>query len=328
MEPNRARGWRHVLPWAVSAALLVYVFGWATDWRGLLDALGQANLPLFLTFATADRLAFFLVWTLLQAAALRRFVVHVPITSVVAVRGGSELLRAVSNPLSDAAFLLGIIKLTGGRIDAVLAAALVPSVCHLIVMMLQMTFALPFLDGGVVDNRDVVIAVAIMWALFAAAAVAVRLSASRGLRLRGARRMREWLERFPLREMRPFFAGFVALAAFDILIQGLASRAFGVAIDWSALAARIPLVYLSFIIPTLGNFGTREIAWAALFGEFGSPEALSAYALAVNGVFLVLNVLLGLIFMRRALELVGEVRRLRREGEPVPRPVFHDPTDQ
>jgi hypothetical protein len=328
MEARGGRKWRHVLPWVVSGALLVYVFGWATDWQGLLAALRRANVPLFLTFATLDRLAFFLIWTLLQGAAMRRFVVHVPMTSVIAVRGGSELLRAVSNPLSDAAFFLGIIQLTRGHIDAVLAAALVPAVCHFVVMLAQMTLALPFLPGGAAGNRDVLLAIGIMWTIVLLGAVAVRLSASRELRWRGARRIREWLERFPLRELRPFILGFAALAVFDIGIQYLASRAFGVHIDWIALAARIPLVYLAFAIPTLGNFGTRELAWAGLFEEFGSREELVAYALAVNGVFLVLNVILGLLFLRRALELVAEVRRAGRSGRPVPLPAFHDPTDQ
>src|ERR1700752_4944529 len=94
--------WRSVLPWIVSAGLLFYVFGYATQWDRLIAALGKADGPHFLFFAAADRLAFFTFWTWLSAAALRRFVVHVPLASVFAIRGGSELARAVSNPLSDA----------------------------------------------------------------------------------------------------------------------------------------------------------------------------------------------------------------------------------
>lgn len=327
MQMRGRTRWRHVLPWVVSAALLVYVFGWATDWTRLLAALEQADAPLFLVYATCDRLAFFAVWTLLQAAALRRFVVHVPLRSVVAIRGGSELLRAVSNPLSDAAFFLGLVQLARGRIEAVVAAALVPAVCHFVVMLVQMTVALPFLPGGPADNDDVAIALVIAWPVLLGAVLAARISRRRGLRLPGAEPVRRWMKRFPLRKLWPFFLGFAALAIFDVVIQRLASDAFGVRIGWAELTARVPLVYLAFVIPTLGNFGTRELAWASLFSEFGSRDELIAYAFAVNGVFLLLNVLIGLIFLKRALELVGEVRRARRAGEPVPRPVFHDPTD-
>jgi hypothetical protein len=145
--------------------------------------------------------------------------------------------------------------------------------------------------------------------------------------LPGVRYVRDWLERFSLRQLRPFFLSFVALTAFDVLIQGFASRAFGVPISWAALTGRIPLVYTSFLIPTLGNFGTREVAWAALFSEFGPRDALIAYAFSVNMVFLAINVMLGLIFLPRALSLVAAVRWARRGGEPVREPPWRDPTE-
>jgi hypothetical protein len=309
MEAPPEKRWRTILPWVVSACLLAYVFGWATDWQKLQAATEQANLPLFVVYATLDRLAFFIIWTWLSAAALRRFVVHVPVRSVFAIRGGSELARAVSNPLSDAAFFMGIVRLAGGRIDAVLASALVPVVSH-------------------PGNRSVVTAAVIMWAVVAASTIGVWLSRSHAVSLPWIAQVRIWLDRFPPRQLVPFLAGFGLLALFDIQIQWLASRAFGIPIEWSALAARIPLVYLSFAIPTLGNFGTRELTWAALFGEFGPRDALIAYAFSINAIFLVLNVLIGVVFLQRALELIGDVRRARRAGREVPRPLIRDPTDQ
>jgi hypothetical protein len=318
--------WRHILPWAISAALLAYVFGWATDWTRLGRALEGANVPLFVLCATADRLAFFGIWSWLWALALRRFVAPVPTGAVVAIRGGSELLRTVSNPLSDGAFFLGLVRLCGGRFEAVLAAACVPAVTHFVVMALQMTLMLPLLEGGLAANRDVAIGAAASWALVAAGGAGVALSARGWLRWRGAEPVRAWLERFPLRDLWPFWAGFVALAVFDVAIQGLAAQAFGAPIGWVELAARVPLVYFSFLVPTLGNFGTRELAWAALFGEFAARDALIAYAFAVNAIFLVLNLLLGIAFLPRALELAAAVRSARREGHPLPAPL-HDPTD-
>jgi len=318
---------RHVLPWVISAALLAYAFGWATDWSRLARAMERANVPLFVLFVTADRLAFFWVWSWLWAAALRRFVAeHVPTSSVVAIRGGSELLRTVSNPLSDAAFFLGLVSLVGNRFEAVLAAAIVPAVTHFVVMVLQMTVMLPFLHG---PRSDVVAGAALAWAILLGGALAVGLSARGVLRWRGAAAVRAWLERFPLRDLWPFWIGFALLSIFDVLIQGLASRAFGVPIGWVELAARLPLVYFSFLVPTLGNFGTRELAWAALFSsELRARDELVAYAFAVNAIFLVLNLVLGVIFLPRALELAAAVRSARRAGATLARPALHDPTDQ
>jgi len=325
MALTRDGRWRHVAPWVVSAALLAYAFGWATDWSRLGQALADADVPLLLLCATADRLAFFGIWSWLWAAALRRFVAEVPVSAVFAVRGGSELLRTVSNPLSDAAFFLGLVRLAGGRFEAVVSAAIVPTVTHVVVMVLQMTLMLPFLRD---DRHDVLVGTAVAWAVLLGGATAAGLAARGVLRWRGAAAMRTWLERFPLRTLWPFWIGFTALAVFDVLIQGLASRAFGVPIGWVELAARLPLVYFSFLIPTLGNFGTRELAWAALFSEFGTRDALVAYAFSVNAIFLVLNLALGIVFLPRALELAAAVRRARRTGEPIARPALHDPTDQ
>jgi hypothetical protein len=317
---------RHVLPWVVSAGLLAYAFGWATDWTRLGRAMADADVPLFLAYVTADRLAFFGIWSWLWAAALRRFAVDVPTSEVVAVRGGSELLRTVSNPLSDAAFFLGLVRLSGGRFEAVLAAAMVPAVTHFVVMVLQMTVMLPFL--GESGRRDVLLGAGFGWAILLGGAAAIALAIRGVLPWRGAAAVRAWLERFPLGELGPFWTGFTALAAFDVVIQGLASRAFGVPIGWVELAARVPLVYFSFLVPTLGNFGTREVAWKTLFSEFGTADQLVAYAFAVNGVFLVLNLVLGIVFLPRALELASAVRRAHLEGAPLARPALHDPTDQ
>jgi hypothetical protein len=327
MATRSYKRWRSVLPWVVSAGLLFYVFGYATEWGRLVGALDEADVPRFLVYATADRLAFFVIWTWLSATALRRFVVHVPIRSVFAIRGGSELARAVSNPLSDAAFFLGLVQLCGGRIDAVVASALVPVVCHFFVMLVQMTLALPFQTGGIGALPGVAIAAAVMWTLMLLGFVGVRLVHTGRIRSRWLEPVDDWLARFPPREIAPFVWGFAALAVFDVHIQWLASRAFGVPIEWTAMAARLPLIYLSFLIPTLGNFGTRELTWAALFGEFGERDALIAYAFSINAIFLVLNVILGVIFLRRALQLIGAVRRTRRAGGRVPRPLLGDPTD-
>jgi hypothetical protein len=316
---------RQALPWLISLGLLVYVFGFATDWRRLRAALEAAHVPLFVAFVAADRLGFFTVWTLFQALAVRRLVAHVPLRSVFAVRGGAELIRTISAPASDAAFFLGLSQLSHGALDAVLSAALLPALCHFLVMLSMMTAAMWALPGGIAGNRGVFITAGVMWSILLAVAVVVRISRTR--KLRWAEGIRRWLEQLSLRELRPFLLGFLGLTLFDVCVQYAASRAFGVDIPWIALAARIPMLYLALTIPTLGNFGTREVAWANLFQAYGERDRLVAYALATNSVFLVINLALGLIFLRRALQLLAAVRRARREGEPVPEPLLHDPTD-
>jgi hypothetical protein len=319
--------WRRVLPWLVSAAALFYVFGWATDWSALVEATEGADLPLFVAITVADKLMFFTGWTLLQAAAIRRFVTPVPVAEVVAVRGGSELLRAVSNPLADAGFFLGLAQLTRGRLEAVLAAALIPFITHLIVLLCQATLALVFLSGGPGAHRDVTLVAVLGWTFVGSLALGMRLAPSASRAIPGVSRVIRLLDRISVARLLPFCGWFALLAALDVFIQGLASRAFGLEIAWSALLGRIPILYIALSIPSFGNFGTRELTWAALFSEYGSRSSLIAFAFATNGLFLLLNVLIGVVFLPRAITLLTEFRRARRQGLEIPEPLLHDASD-
>jgi hypothetical protein len=274
-----------------------------------------------------DKMIFFLGWTLLQAAAVRRFVTPVPVSEVVSVRGGSELLRAVSNPLADAGFLLGLSQLARGQVEAVIAAALIPFLCHLFVLLLQATVALPFLSGIGEAHRDVTLMVGIGWAVIGGIAAAMRLAPRMARRIPGLTSLDRLLQRISIRRMLPFVGWFALLGAFDVMIQGAASRAFGVPIPWVALIARIPILYIALSIPSLGNFRTRELTWAALFEEHGPRSTLIAFAFATNTLFLLLNVLIGVIFLPRAIALLTEIRRAQRRGEEIPEPLLRDASD-
>jgi hypothetical protein len=317
--------WRRSLPWIVSATALGYVFGYATDWHALVEATRNANVPLYVTYTALDKLIFFLWWGVLQASAVRRFVTPVSTPEVVAVRGGAELVRTVNGALGDAAFVYGMARLTRGHVAAVMAAFGVPIVCHFVVLLLQTTLALAFLEGGAAGNRDVALAVVLGWTLVATVAVLMRV----GLweRIVASERVGSWLRNVTLRTILPFLGWFALFALFDVLIQGLASRAFGIRIDWWALAGRIPILYFFISLPSFGNFGTREIAWTACFSEFGPRDTLIAYAFATNSLFLLFHVLIGVVFLPRAITLIRDVRQARREGAMVPEPLLHDASD-
>ena len=104
--------------------------------------------PLFILITIMDKLLFFLVWGVIQALAIRRFVEPVPVRKVLAVKGGSELVRTVNNSLADAVFFYGVSQLVAGRLAAVVAVAGVPFGTHFAVLLLQATVALPLLAAS------------------------------------------------------------------------------------------------------------------------------------------------------------------------------------
>jgi hypothetical protein len=317
---------RQVLPWCVSACALVYVFGYKIDWHAIPDVTAEANMPLFVAFTVLDKAVFFLIWGLLQAAVIRHFIEPVPVHKVIAVKGGAELLRLGGNSVADAGFLFGVSQLVrSASIGKVVAISSIPFIAHFVVLLVQVTISLPLLEGGVGSNRDVALAVALAWLVVAVGSIGVRSGYLRRLLQRVE--LGAWIDNVRPRELLPYVLWFALFAVFDVFVQGAASRAFGVEIDWLALMARIPILYVALMIPSLGNFGTREIAWANLFADYGSREALYAFALWTNTVFLAMHVIIGTLFFSRAIRLIREMREARRSNEDLPRPVLHDPVD-
>ena len=247
---------------------------------------------------------------------------------VISLRGATELLRTVSNPLADAAFLVGLVHLTRGSAGRVILAASVPGMVHAVVLVLQLTLALLLLEGGAAQNRDVAIAAVAGWLIILGAVVGVRLA--RGSSGGTLARVRSLIEAVNFRAFLPMLAWFVVLAVLDVGVQWLGTRAFGVPIDFLSLVARIPILYIAFLIPSFGNFGTRELVWASLFDDIHDRDRLIAYAFATNTLFLVFHVLIGAVFLPRALALLREVREANRAGEEIPHagPLLHDPGER
>ena len=316
---------RHLLPWLVSALALGWVFGFKTDWSALLAATAHADVPRFVAIQAADKIFFFMAWALIQAAAIRTFVLPVPVGAVLSIRGGAELVRAVHNSLGDGLFVIGLSRLARGRTSEILAASTLPFACHFLVLLTQATLSLGLLHGGAASNRDVAWSVCIGWVVLVAGGVALRKRRSLGW-FSGSG-LAAVLDRVSWRRLLPFFGAFVCIASCDVLIQGLAVHSFGLPIPWLALAARIPLLYAAMSLPSFGSFGTRELAWATAFSGLAPHDGLIAYAFATNAVFLVMNIAVGALFLPRAIELVTQLRRAEALGERVPEPLLHDAVD-
>jgi hypothetical protein len=316
---------RHVLPLAISGTALIYVFGYAIDWQSIPEATERANMPLFISITILDKVIFFLVWCLVQASMIRRFLAPVPRRQIIAVKGGAELARALNNSVSDAAFFLGIWQLCRVPLQAVVAVTTLPFAVHFLVLLLQASLSLAFVPREQVQFVAMVGAVVFGWTVVGGFLIARRLGAVD--RLYDAMRLDALKDRVNLRDLVPYFWVFAAFALADIVIQGMATRAFGNPIDWAALSAGIPVLYLAMLLPSFGNFGTREIVWANMFHGYGGESSLYAFALWTNSIFLIMHVLIGVLFLKRALALLTELRRSPLDAESIRHPILRDALD-
>ena len=304
---------------------MIYVFGFAIDWQSIPEATERANMPLFIAITVLDKIVFFLVWCLVQASMIRRFLAPVPRRQIIAVKGGAELARALNNSVSDAAFFLGIWQLCKVPLQSVVAVTTLPFVAHFLVLLVQGTLAIAFVPRGLVQLEAMIVAIGFGWALVTAFVIARRSGAVD--RLTTLLRL-DWLgDRVKLRDLIPYFWVFAAFAVADIFIQGAATRAFGNPIDWIALCAGIPVLYLLMLLPSFGNFGTREIVWANVFHGYGDEPTLYAFALWTNVIFLIMHVLIGVLFFKRALTLLSDLRKNPQSAETVRHPILRDALD-
>ncbi len=316
---------RHVLPLMISGGALIYVFGFAIDWQAIPEATEQANMPLFIGITILDKIVFFLVWTLVQASMVRRFLAPVPRRQIIAVKGGAELARALNNSVSDAAFFLGVWQLCRAPLQSVIAVLTLPFIAHFLVLLLQGSVALAFVPRDQVQFGAVAGVVIFGWVLAGSFAIARVVGAVD--RLFAFFRL-DFLEgRVKLSDLVPYVFVFGAFAVADVIIQGFASRAFGNDIDWVALFSGIPVLYFMMLLPSFGNFGTREIVWANVFHGYGSEASLYAFALWTNVIFLVMHVLIGVLFLNRAMTLLSDLRRTRSEIDSVRAPILRDALD-
>jgi len=317
---------RHVLPLAISGTALVYVFGFAIDWQSIPEATDRADMPLFISITVLDKILFFLVWCLVQASMVRRFLAPVPRRQIIAVKGGAELARALNNSVSDAAFFLGIWQLCRRvPLQAVVAVTTLPFAAHFLVLLFQASMALAFVPREQVQFSAMVSAVVFGWTLVISFIIARQIGAVD--RLYDLLRLDALKDRVNLRDLVPYFWVFAAFAMADIAIQGMATRAFGNPIDWVALTAGIPVLYLAMLLPSFGNFGTREIVWANLFHGYGTEPSLYAFALSTNAIFLIMHVLIGALFLNRALALLADLRHTKLDVESVRAPILRDALD-
>jgi hypothetical protein len=317
---------RHVLPLVISGTALVYVFGFAIDWESIPEATDRADMPLFIAITVLDKIVFFLVWCLVQASMVRRFLVPVPRRQVIAVKGGAELARALNNSVSDAAFFFGIWQLCRRvPLQAVVAVTTLPFAAHFLVLLFQASLALPFVPREQVQFSTMTGAVVFGWTLVLGFIVARQMGAVD--RLYDVLRLDALKDRVELRDLIPYICVFAAFAVADVAIQGLATRAFGNPIDWISLTGGIPVLYLAMLLPSFGNFGTREIVWANVFHGYGTESSLYAFALWTNAVFLIMHVLIGALFLNRALALLTDLRRSELDVESVRHPILRDALD-
>jgi hypothetical protein len=86
-----------------------------------------------------------------------------------------------------------------------------------------------------------------------------------------------------------------------VTVYWLALPLFGVSLPFTALLTYLPLIFFFSAMPAAAKLGPSQAAWVYFFGDRAPEASLVAFSLAAHLTFLVLNALLGLCFLKRAM---------------------------
>jgi uncharacterized membrane protein YbhN (UPF0104 family) len=86
-----------------------------------------------------------------------------------------------------------------------------------------------------------------------------------------------------------------------VTVHWLALPLFGMHVPFATLLAFLPLVFFFAALPiAAAHLGPSQAAWVYFFRHTAPEASLVAYSLAAHLTFMVMNALIGLVFLRRA----------------------------
>ena len=99
-----------------------------------------------------------------------------------------------------------------------------------------------------------------------------------------------------------------------VTVYWLALPLFGISLPYTALLTYLPLIFFFSAMPAAAKLGPSQAAWVYFFGSRAPEADLIAYSLAAHLTFQVMNALIGLCFLKRAMH------RLEAAAGAQPRP--------
>jgi hypothetical protein len=86
-----------------------------------------------------------------------------------------------------------------------------------------------------------------------------------------------------------------------VIVHWLALPLFGLHVPFTVLLTYLPLVFFGAALPiAAAHLGPSQFLWTRFFGAYAPEAGLLAYSLAAHLLFMIMNALIGLLFLRRA----------------------------
>jgi uncharacterized membrane protein YbhN (UPF0104 family) len=305
LPPRVTRLARTLLPWIVGLALLAWVF-WHVPLAGFAEALGTCQLGWLLPTATGTMFGIFLADAFALSRTFTWFTAPLPYREALALRGASYLMSVINYNLGQGMLVLFVNRAKRIPVAVASGAVLLMVGINVVVLLLLSTW-------GVLATTDPRAATLRPWVLGCLGAFAVYLAVI-ALRPGFLTRIRLFSPAFSAGVVGHLKAVLVRLPHLGLvfLIHWLIMRAYGIRPPLHSFLTLLPVVSLVSALPiSPQGLGTTQVAAVYFFapyapGGHATQEAtVLAYSLTASVIAILFMLVMGLVFLRRGLSLLG-----------------------
>ncbi len=313
-ESRVARVAKAALPWILTALILDY-FRRRWNLGAVVDTLAGARWGLYLALMLPYSIAYFLLDTLAVTTAVRRFHTPARYRDILPVRAVTYVLALINSNVGQGGLALWLHRREGVPLLAMAGTFLFLAFVEIYQLVIYSSIGVA-LVGTRVPGLGTVYVVAylllVAWLVY-----------FNGLRAAGIQRPAPGLlstfGRARLADYGVILAIKSTSLGLAILTHWAALQLFGMSAPLDALLANLPLIFLGSALPlTVGKLHAAAL-WGYLLGGPGGyapEESLGAYSLAAHLTFLVLNALIGIVFLPRAGREMWELAASSKREEP------------
>ncbi len=322
-----------LLPWLITLGIFAIIFT-RIPLSSVIDALGQVHFASYLAIMAPYSLFYCLVDTFVLSRAVHWFHRPVPYRRLLPVRASSYILSLLVSGLGQGGLAFYVHRREGIPFLALAGTMIFLGVIEFIQLALYASIGILAFYPHLVP---------------AFAPLYIILIAVIGLALliihKGTGPLENLLSRFsqrfqpresdPLNTIRQVRLRHAILTLLykapnflmAVVVQQAALQLFGVEVPFARLFTMLPIVFLAASIPgTVAHLGTSQAAWLYVFAGYGTEAQILAYSLVAHVTFMVLNSLIGLIFMPLALRGLRDASPTAHTDAPSPRSTPDSPT--
>ena len=283
------------MPWAVTLAIFAFLF-WRIPLGQVADTLAGARWGLYLCLMVPYSLFYFLVDTFVVQQAVSWLNVPVRYRDILPVRATSYILSLVNTQLGQGGIAVYLHRRYGLPFWEVTSTVVFISFVEIYQLALySFVGAVAAGELGKVAPIQVyvVLATYLVFHLW-------YFSRPRRGRLAEARILAAFRKAQPHHYLQLLLYKTPNLLA-AVTVHWLALPLFGMHVPFAKLLACLPLVFFFAALPiAAAHLGPSQAAWVYFFRGDAPEAGLVAYSLAAHLAFMVMNALIGLVFLRRA----------------------------